>query len=47
VHPQPEEAICDGPQALRGSDFAEYAGKVEQAAMLAGKAAFGATAARV
>ena len=37
VHPQPEEAICDGPQQIRGSDFAEYAAKVEQAAALAGK----------
>jgi 3-deoxy-7-phosphoheptulonate synthase len=37
VHPQPEEAICDGPQQLRGSDFADYAGRVEQAAALAGK----------
>ena len=25
VHPDPEEAICDGPQALRAEDFAEYA----------------------
>src|SRR5918912_475277 len=37
VHPQPEEAICDGPQQIRGSDFADYAAKVEQAAALAGK----------
>jgi 3-deoxy-7-phosphoheptulonate synthase len=37
VHPQPEEAICDGPQQLRGSEFAEYAARVEQAAALAGK----------
>jgi 3-deoxy-7-phosphoheptulonate synthase len=37
VHPQPEEAICDGPQQLRGADFAEYASRVEQAAALAGK----------
>jgi 3-deoxy-7-phosphoheptulonate synthase len=37
VHPQPEEAICDGPQQIRGSDFAEYAAKVEQAAAIAGK----------
>jgi 3-deoxy-7-phosphoheptulonate synthase len=37
VHPQPEEAICDGPQQLRGADFADYAAKVEQAAALAGK----------
>jgi len=38
VHPQPEAAICDGPQALRGEDFAAYAAAVEQAAALAGKA---------
>ena len=25
VHPNPDEAICDGPQALRADDFAEYA----------------------
>ena len=25
VHPNPDEAICDGPQALRAEDFAEYA----------------------
>jgi 3-deoxy-7-phosphoheptulonate synthase len=38
VHPQPEAAICDGPQALRAEDFAAYAAAVEQAAELAGKA---------
>jgi 3-deoxy-7-phosphoheptulonate synthase len=38
VHPNPEEAICDGPQALRSEDFAEYALAVERAAALAGKA---------
>jgi 3-deoxy-7-phosphoheptulonate synthase len=38
VHPKPEEAICDGPQALRSEDFAEYALAVERAAALAGKA---------
>jgi 3-deoxy-7-phosphoheptulonate synthase len=37
VHPQPEDAICDGPQQIRGSDFADYAAKVEQAAAIAGK----------
>jgi 3-deoxy-7-phosphoheptulonate synthase len=37
VHPQPEDAICDGPQQIRGSTFAEYAAKVEQAAAIAGK----------
>jgi 3-deoxy-7-phosphoheptulonate synthase len=38
VHPDPDSAICDGPQALRAEDFAEYASAVEQAAALAGKA---------
>ncbi len=38
VHPNPDEAICDGPQALRAEDFSEYALAVEQAAALAGKA---------
>jgi 3-deoxy-7-phosphoheptulonate synthase len=38
VHPSPEEAICDGPQALRTEDFALYASQVERAANLAGKA---------
>src|SRR3954454_3751429 len=40
VHPQPEEAICDGPQQLRTEGFAEYARKVEAAAAVAGKTAF-------
>jgi 3-deoxy-7-phosphoheptulonate synthase len=38
VHPNPDEAICDGPQALRAEDFAAYTRAVEQAAALAGKA---------
>jgi 3-deoxy-7-phosphoheptulonate synthase len=38
VHPNPDEAICDGPQALRTDGFAEYAVAVERAAALAGKA---------
>jgi 3-deoxy-7-phosphoheptulonate synthase len=37
VHPNPDEAICDGPQQLRTEDFAQYARAVEQAAALAGK----------
>jgi 3-deoxy-7-phosphoheptulonate synthase len=37
VHPNPEEAICDGPQALRAENFAEYAELVERAAAVAGK----------
>jgi 3-deoxy-7-phosphoheptulonate synthase len=38
VHPNPDEAICDGPQSLRADDFAQYARAVEDAAALAGKA---------
>jgi 3-deoxy-7-phosphoheptulonate synthase len=38
VHPNPDEAICDGPQALSTDTFAEYAHAVEQAAALAGRA---------
>src|SRR6202020_2778862 len=38
VHPRPEEAICDGPQALRAEDLGSYSAAVEQAAQLAGKA---------
>jgi len=37
IHPEPDEAICDGPQALRADEFAAYAERVEQAAALAGK----------
>jgi 3-deoxy-7-phosphoheptulonate synthase len=45
VHPAPEEAICDGPQALRAEGFAAYAQRVEAAAAVAGKLAFTAAAA--
>jgi 3-deoxy-7-phosphoheptulonate synthase len=38
VHPSPDDAICDGPQALRADGFAEFAAAVEQATALAGKA---------
>jgi len=41
VHPNPDEAICDGPQALRAEEFARYARAVESAAALAGKALAG------
>jgi len=37
VHPEPEEAICDGPQALVGEHFPAYAERVQAAAALAGK----------
>jgi 3-deoxy-7-phosphoheptulonate synthase len=40
VHPDPENAICDGPQQLRTDGFAEYAARVQAAASVAGKAAF-------
>jgi 3-deoxy-7-phosphoheptulonate synthase len=38
THPNPEEAVCDGPQALRADGFAAYLADVERAASLAGKA---------
>ncbi len=37
IHPSPEEAVCDGPQALYADDFAPYLRKLEAAAELAGK----------
>ena len=40
IHPEPEEAICDGPQALRASDFPAYAETLNRAAQLAGKRSF-------
>ncbi len=46
VHPEPEEAICDGPQALRLAEFADYAAQVRAAAQLAGKAMPAAAPAR-
>jgi 3-deoxy-7-phosphoheptulonate synthase len=44
VHPAPEEAICDGPQQIRGEEFADFAQAVERAAAVAGKALSGARA---
>lgn len=38
VHPNPDEALCDGPQALLAEDFADYVAAVERVAALAGKA---------
>jgi 3-deoxy-7-phosphoheptulonate synthase len=37
VHNEPEEAICDGPQALPTEGFAEYADQVRRVAEVAGK----------
>jgi 3-deoxy-7-phosphoheptulonate synthase len=38
IHPEPDEAICDGPQAVIAAEFEQYLRKVEEAAALAGKA---------
>ena len=37
THPDPDNAICDGPQALHADGFADYASKVFAAAAIAGK----------
>jgi 3-deoxy-7-phosphoheptulonate synthase len=37
VHPNPDEAICDGPQALHTDEFADYAASLERATAVAGK----------
>jgi 3-deoxy-7-phosphoheptulonate synthase len=37
VHPRPEEARCDGPQALATDTFAGYVEAVRAAAALTGK----------
>ncbi len=37
VHPNPDEAICDGPQQLVAAQFAEYVQRVLAVAALAGK----------
>jgi 3-deoxy-7-phosphoheptulonate synthase len=38
VHPCPDEAVCDGPQALLADGFAEYVAAVQRTAEMAGKA---------
>jgi 3-deoxy-7-phosphoheptulonate synthase len=37
MHPRPEEAICDGPQALVADEFPDYMERVLAAAAVAGK----------
>ena len=32
IHPDPDEALCDGPQSLRAADFAGFADRVRAAA---------------
>ena len=39
VHQDPEAALCDGPQALYASDFAEFAARGRRARGAAGQAA--------
>jgi 3-deoxy-7-phosphoheptulonate synthase len=38
THPHPEDAVCDGPQALLTEDLTDFVEKVERAAAIAGKA---------
>jgi 3-deoxy-7-phosphoheptulonate synthase len=38
VHPHPDQAVCDGPQALVASTFDEFAAAVQRTAEFAGKA---------
>ena len=44
VHPCPEEALCDGPQALATEGFGNYVDKLRAAAKLTGKTLAGAEA---
>ena len=37
VHNEPEEAICDGPQAIATERFADYAEQLRVVAEIAGK----------
>ncbi len=37
VHPEPDAAVCDGPQQLRADDFAGFLRRVERVAEIAGK----------
>ena len=42
VHPDPEKAICDGPQQLRTGEFSDFLRQVERVAEIAGKEFAGA-----
>jgi 3-deoxy-7-phosphoheptulonate synthase len=37
VHPQPEDALCDGPQQIRLGDFGRFADEVTKLVTLMGK----------
>lgn len=45
LHPRPEEALCDGPQALAPDDMAELAGLMREVPLLAGRLVAGGPAA--
>ena len=36
IHPDPDRAVCDGPQSLYCDDFARFAARVEQVAQVVG-----------
>ncbi len=42
LHPRPDQAVCDGPQALIADEFADYVERVQAVAAVAGKALSGA-----
>jgi 3-deoxy-7-phosphoheptulonate synthase len=37
VHPQPEDALCDGPQQIRVGEFARFADEIRALVALMGK----------
>jgi 3-deoxy-7-phosphoheptulonate synthase len=37
VHPEPETALCDGPQSISTESFADFADQVRRVAEIAGK----------
>ena len=37
VHPQPEDALCDGPQQIRVGEFAQFADEIRTLVALMGK----------
>jgi 3-deoxy-7-phosphoheptulonate synthase len=37
VHPEPEHALCDGPQQIPAAEFGDFAGEIRELAALMGK----------
>jgi 3-deoxy-7-phosphoheptulonate synthase len=37
THPQPEDALCDGPQQIRAGEFARFADEIHTLVALMGK----------